>query len=48
MAPQGQGQCGSHLGEPGDVAVLPCKQEARFVASQSILVNGGFDIAGPR
>ncbi len=39
------------LGEPddvGDVAVWLCTNEARFVTGQSILVDGGFNIAGPR
>ncbi|QRK04396.1 glucose 1-dehydrogenase [Archangium violaceum] len=39
------------LGEPadvGDVAVWLCTQEARFVTGQSLLVDGGFTIAGMR
>ena len=39
------------LGEPddvGDVAVWLCTNEARFVTGQSILVDGGFNIPGPR
>ena len=39
------------LGEPedvGDVAVWLCTDEARFITGQSILVDGGFNIAGLR
>ncbi len=39
------------IGEPedvGDVAVWLCTQEARFVTGQSLLVDGGFNIAGAR
>ena len=39
------------LGEPedvGDVAVWLCTDEARFITGQSILVDGGFNIAGAR
>lgn len=39
------------VGEPediGDVAVWLCTDEARFVTGQSILVDGGFNIAGAR
>ena len=39
------------LGEPedvGDVAVWLCTHEARYVTGQSILVDGGFNIAGAR
>jgi enoyl-[acyl-carrier-protein] reductase (NADH) len=32
----------------GDVAVWLCTQEARFITGQSILVDGGFNIAGAR
>lgn len=31
-----------------DVAVWLCTQEARFVTGQSLLVDGGFTIPGPR
>ena len=49
-------QIGAHaalkrLGEPedvGDVAVWLCTDEARFITGQSILVDGGFNIAGLR
>ncbi len=39
------------VGEPediGDVAVWLCTEEARFITGQSILVDGGFNIAGAR
>jgi NAD(P)-dependent dehydrogenase (short-subunit alcohol dehydrogenase family) len=39
------------LGEPddvGDVVVWLCTQDARFITGQSILVDGGFNIAGAR
>ena len=39
------------LGEPddvGDVAVWLCTPEARFITGQSVLVDGGFNIAGAR
>ena len=39
------------VGEPedvGDVAVWLCTDEARFITGQSILVDGGFNIAGAR
>lgn len=39
------------LGEPddiGDVAVWLCTDEARFITGQSILADGGFNIAGVR
>jgi NAD(P)-dependent dehydrogenase (short-subunit alcohol dehydrogenase family) len=39
------------VGEPediGDVAVWLCTDEARFVTGQSILVDGGYNIAGAR
>ena len=39
------------VGEPedvADVAVWLCTQEARFVTGQSLLVDGGFNIAGAR
>ncbi len=39
------------VGEPedvGDVAVWLCTQDARFVTGQSLLVDGGFNIAGAR
>jgi NAD(P)-dependent dehydrogenase (short-subunit alcohol dehydrogenase family) len=39
------------VGEPddiGDVAVWLCTDEARFVTGQSILVDGGYNIAGMR
>ena len=39
------------VGEPGDVAdvaVWLCTEAARFVTGQSILVDGGFNIAGQR
>jgi NAD(P)-dependent dehydrogenase (short-subunit alcohol dehydrogenase family) len=39
------------LGQPedvGDVAVWLCTDEARFVTGQSILVDGGYTIAGMR
>jgi NAD(P)-dependent dehydrogenase (short-subunit alcohol dehydrogenase family) len=39
------------LGEPEDigaVAVWLCTQEARFITGQSIVVDGGFNIAGAR
>ena len=47
---------GSHaalkrLGEPADVsdvAVWLCTDEARFITGQSLLVDGGFTIPGPR
>lgn len=32
----------------GDVAVWLCTDEARFVTGQSLLVDGGFNIAGMR
>ncbi len=41
----------NRLGEPedvGDAAVWLCTQEARFITGQSILVDGGFNIAGKR
>ncbi|PMR77896.1 hypothetical protein C1H69_00865 [Billgrantia endophytica] len=31
-----------------DVAVWLCTDEARFITGQSILVDGGFTILGPR
>jgi NAD(P)-dependent dehydrogenase (short-subunit alcohol dehydrogenase family) len=34
--------------EVGDVAVWLCTDEARFVTGQSILVDGGYNIAGTR
>ena len=37
------------LGKPeevGDVAVWLCTEEARFVTGQSVLVDGGYTIAG--
>ena len=39
------------LGEPDDVgyvALWLCTEEARFITGQSLLVDGGFNIAGPR
>jgi NAD(P)-dependent dehydrogenase (short-subunit alcohol dehydrogenase family) len=39
------------VGEPGDiadVAVWLCTHEARFVTGQSLLADGGFNIAGAR
>ncbi len=39
------------LGTPediADVAVWLCTDEARFITGQSILVDGGFTIPGPR
>ncbi len=39
------------IGKPdeiADVAVWLCTQEARFITGQSILVDGGFTIPGPR
>ncbi len=39
------------VGEPedvGDVAVWLCTNDARFITGQSILVDGGFNIAGAR
>jgi NAD(P)-dependent dehydrogenase (short-subunit alcohol dehydrogenase family) len=39
------------VGEPadvGDVAVWLCTAEARFITGQSIVVDGGFNIAGAR
>ncbi len=39
------------IGEPedvADVAVWLCTHEARFVTGQSLLVDGGFNIAGAR
>jgi NAD(P)-dependent dehydrogenase (short-subunit alcohol dehydrogenase family) len=39
------------LGEPadvGDVALWLCTEEARFITGQSLLVDGGFNIAGAR
>lgn len=39
------------IGEPedvADVAVWLCTREARFVTGQSILVDGGFNLAGVR
>ena len=39
------------LGTPDDVAdavVWLCTEEARFITGQSILVDGGFNIAGAR
>lgn len=39
------------LGTPediGDVAVWLCSDDARFITGQSILVDGGFTIPGPR
>lgn len=39
------------IGTPGDiadVAVWLCTDEARFITGQSILVDGGFTIPGPR
>jgi NAD(P)-dependent dehydrogenase (short-subunit alcohol dehydrogenase family) len=39
------------LGTPEDVAQAAlwlCTDEARFITGQSILVDGGFTIAGPR
>jgi NAD(P)-dependent dehydrogenase (short-subunit alcohol dehydrogenase family) len=39
------------LGEPEDVsgvAVWLCADEARFITGQSIVVDGGFNIAGAR
>lgn len=41
----------NRLGEPedvGDAVVWLCTHEARFVTGQSILVDGGFNIAGKR
>jgi enoyl-[acyl-carrier-protein] reductase (NADH) len=32
----------------GDAAVWLCTDEARFVTGQSILVDGGYNIAGMR
>ncbi len=51
LAPFGQHAALKRLGEPGDVgdvAVWLCTDEARFITGQSILVDGGFNIAGPR
>ena len=51
LAPYGAHAALKRLGEPddvGDVAVWLCTDEARFVTGQSILVDGGFNIAGPR
>lgn len=39
------------VGTPGDIAataVWLCTDEARFITGQSILVDGGFNIPGPR
>jgi NAD(P)-dependent dehydrogenase (short-subunit alcohol dehydrogenase family) len=51
LAPFGAHAALKRLGEPddvGDVAVWLCTQEARFITGQSILVDGGFNIAGAR
>ena len=51
LAPYGAHAALKRLGEPddvGDVAVWLCTEEARFITGQSILVDGGFNIAGPR
>lgn len=38
----------AEAGEVGDVAVWLCTDEARYVTGQSILVDGGYNIAGTR
>ena len=51
LAPYGAHAALKRLGEPddvGDVAVWLCTEAARFITGQSILVDGGFNIAGPR
>jgi NAD(P)-dependent dehydrogenase (short-subunit alcohol dehydrogenase family) len=51
LAPLGAHAALKRLGEPddiGDVAVWLCTQEARFITGQSVLVDGGFNIAGAR
>lgn len=51
LAPYGAHAALKRLGEPndvGDVAVWLCTDEARFITGQSIVVDGGFNIAGVR
>ncbi len=51
LAPFGAHAALKRLGEPddvGDVAVWLCTAEAGFITGQSILVDGGFNIAGAR
>ena len=51
LAPFGAHAALKRLGEPediGDVAVWLCTEEARFVTGQSIVADGGFNIAGVR
>ena len=51
LAPFGAHAALKRLGEPddvGDVAVWLCTHEARFITGQSIVVDGGFNIAGVR
>ena len=51
LAPIGAHAALKRIGEPddvGDVAVWLCTPEARFITGQSILVDGGFNIAGAR
>ena len=48
LAPYSAHAALKRLDEPDDVAAWLCTQESRFVTGQSILVNGGFNIAGPR
>ena len=51
MAPIAAHAALRRVGEPddvGDVAVWLCTDEARFVTGQSLLVDGGFNIAGAR
>jgi NAD(P)-dependent dehydrogenase (short-subunit alcohol dehydrogenase family) len=51
MAPLGEHAALRRVGEPEDVAdaaVWLLSEEARFVTGQSLLVDGGFSIGGPR
>jgi NAD(P)-dependent dehydrogenase (short-subunit alcohol dehydrogenase family) len=51
LAPLARHAALKRVGEPadiGDVAVWLCTDEARFITGQSILVDGGFNIAGAR
>ncbi|WP_131120091.1 SDR family NAD(P)-dependent oxidoreductase [Lichenihabitans psoromatis] len=51
FAPFGAHAALKRLGEPrdvGDVAVWLCTDEARFITGQSLVVDGGFNIAGFR
>ena len=41
-------KCVGRPADIGDLAVWLCTDEARFITGQSILVDGGFTIAGLR